>query len=416
MADGTRKMSEELTAKRQQLHDIFEEARDGEGYDYSLVKSISGGSQAVREEVNRRTAEIDDLGRKVDDGRAAARIADNNRAALDQDRMPYDPPPHPASAPNGGQAQVKTLGRMFVESEAFAGLVGMNGPAAVLPVGAKELKTLFQTSAGWATESIRDARVELKPERPVTVVNFLPTSATQHNSVKYMEETTFTNAAAEAAEAGTYAEAALALTERSQAVEKIAVFLPVTDEQLEDEEQAEDYLNDRLIFMLQQRLDLQIVQGNGTTPNLLGTNNVTGIQTQAKGSDPTPDAFYKLFRKIRSDGFAEPNVVFVHPNDWESVRLLRTADGVYIWGNPSQAGPERIWGVRVVQTTAAVENTATSGDYVTYSALRVRSGVEVRVSDSHSTYFIEGKQAIRADVRVAVVHCRPKAFGTVTGI
>ena len=43
MADGTRKMSEELTAKRQQLHDIFEEARDGEGYDYSLVKSISGG-------------------------------------------------------------------------------------------------------------------------------------------------------------------------------------------------------------------------------------------------------------------------------------------------------------------------------------------------------------------------------------
>ena len=292
----------------------------------------------------------------------------------------------------------------------------MNGPASVLEIGAKELKTLFQTSAGWSPESIRDDRVELKPERPVSVVNFLPTSATQHNSVKYMEETTFTNAAVEIAEAGSFPEATLALTERSQAVEKIAVFLPVTDEQLEDEEQAEDYVNDRLIFMLQQRLDLQIIQGNGTAPNMLGTNNVTGIQTQAKSADPTPDAFYKLFRKIRSDGFAEPSVVLVHPNDWEDVRLLRTADGVYIWGNPSQAGPERIWGVRVVQTTAALENTATAGDYVTYSALRLRRGVEVRVSDSHSTYFTEGNQAIRADVRVAVVHYRLKAFGTVTGI
>ncbi len=174
-----------------------------------------------------------------------------------------------------------------------------------------------------------------------------------------MEETTFGNAAVEKAEAAVYPEATLALTEKSQSVQKIAVFLPVTDEQLEDEEQAEGYVNDRLAFMLQQRLDLQVLRGDGSAPNLLGTNNVTGIQTQAKGTDPTPDAFYKLFRKIRSDGFAEPSVVFVHPNDWESIRLLRTADGVYIWGSPSEPGTERIWGVRVVQTTAAAQNAAT---------------------------------------------------------
>jgi hypothetical protein len=40
----------------------------------------------------------------------------------------------------------------------------------------------------------------------------------------------------------------------------------------------------------------------------------------------------------------------------------------------------------------------------------------VQVSNSHSSFFIEGKLAIRADVRLAVIFYRPKAFGTVTGL
>ncbi len=410
-------MRDQLKAKREQLHGIFEEAKEGEVYDYGRVRSIDGGAEAVRDEVKRRTTEIDELSSQFDEAREAARIAEENRKALKSDTEPFNPPPHPAAGVgSNGSVQIKSLGELFAKSDAYKGMVGMNGPASVIDIGAKEFKTLFQTSAGWTPEALREGRVELKPERPIAVVNFIPTSPTSQNAVKYMEETTFTNAAVEKAEAAAYPEAALALTERSQTVEKIAVFLPVTDEQLEDEEQAEGYVNDRLGFMIQQRLDLQVLRGDGSTPNLLGTNNVTGIQTQAKGTDPTPDAFYKLFTKIRSDGYAEPNVVFVHPNDWQDVRLLRTTDGIYIWGSPSEPGPERIWGVRVVQTTAVVEDTATAGDYATYAALRIKRGLEVRVSDSHSTYFTEGKQAIRADLRAAVVHYRPKAFGTVTGI
>jgi HK97 family phage major capsid protein len=231
-----------------------------------------------------------------------------------------------------------------------------------------------------------------------------------------MEETTFTNNAAEAAEGGTYGEAALVLTERSDEVEKIAVWLPVTDEQLEDEEGAAAYIDQRLGLMIRQRLDSQVILGNGTTPNLKGTNAVSGIQTQALGADSIPDAVYKLFTSIESDGFANPSVLFIRPAHWQTVRLLKTADGQYIWGHPSMAGPEQIWGVPVVKTTVLTSTEAFAGDYTNYSNLYVKRGVDVQITNSHASDFINGKQAIRADLRVAMVHYRPKAFGEITGL
>jgi hypothetical protein len=48
--------------------------------------------------------------------------------------------------------------------------------------------------------------------------------------------------------------------------------------------------------------------------------------------------------------------------------------------------------------------------------LAVRRGIDVQVSNSHSTFFAEGKLALRADVRCALIHYRPKAFAQVTGL
>ncbi|MCX4468727.1 phage major capsid protein [Micromonospora sp. NBC_01655] len=125
----------------------------------------------------------------------------------------------------------------------------------------------------------------------------------------------------------------------SSPVRKVSTFIPITDEQLEDVDQARGYVDNRLRFMLRQRMDGQVLVGNGTAPNLRGINNVVGIQTQAKGTDPTPDAFYKAMTLIRTVGRAIPDLHIMHPLDWQDIRLLRTADGVYIWGSPSEAGP-----------------------------------------------------------------------------
>jgi HK97 family phage major capsid protein len=279
-----------------------------------------------------------------------------------------------------------------------------------------DVKTLMTTSAGWSTPTIRTGRLVDDAQRPIQVIDVIPAGQTANATVVYMEETTFTNAAAELAEAGTFPESALALTEQSSPVRKIATFLPVTDEQLEDIPQVQGYINNRLPFMLRQRLDSQIINGNGTSPNLRGFLNVVGIQTQARGTDPHPDAVYKAMTLVRVTGRSSPSAYMVHPTDWQNVRLLRTADGLYIWGNPSETGIDRIWGLPVVQTDTLTAGTSLVGDFAAYTELVLRRGIEVKISDSHGTFFIEGKQAIRADMRAALVVYRPEAIAKVTGL
>jgi len=401
----------ELEAKQAALHAIFEEM--GEDLDASKVTSIKGDSRAIAAEIKRLNDELSAIGAEVEELQAVAKAGDNVKRIGEYLNAPASAMVHPSAGAGKADVPFKSLGELCVESPALKDYKGGEGPKAELDV---ELKTLFQTTAGWLPETTRTGRMVEYATRPIQVLDIIPQGATSQAAVVYMEETTFTNAAAEVAEGITSADSALALTERSSNVRKIATWLPVTDEQLEDVPQVQGYINNRLTFMLRQRLDSQVLVGNGAAPNLMGLCNVVGVQSQALGADPVPDAIYKAMVLVRVTGRALPNAVVLHPNDWQGVRLLRTADGIYIWGSPADAGPARIWGLPVVETDAITENTGLVGDFANHCELAARRGVEIQVTNAHSDYFILGKQAIRADLRVAFPIYRPTAFCKITGI
>lgn len=408
---------EALSAKRKELADIFGQA--GPEMDLAKVKVIKGTTVDKAAHIRKLNDEQTDLGKEVDDLHAVQKAAERARQADDPDRARHSADrdagygEHGYDTGNRSTPREKSFGQMFTESDAYKLKQGPIGPESTIDI---ELKTLLTTTTGWDPEERRTGRLVEFATRPIQVAELIPQTTTSQSAVQYMEETTFTNNAAETAEAGTYPEAALAFTEQTSLVRKIPVFLPVTDEQLEDEPRIRGVIDNRLPFMIRQRLDLQMLVGNGTAPNLRGLLNVVGIQTQAKGADPTPDAVYKALVKVETIGQAVANAAVFHPNDWQDIRLLRTADGIYIWGNPSDAGPERIWGLRVVRAQALTENTGLVGDFANFSELAVRRGIDVQVSNSHSTYFVEGKVAIRADMRVALVIYRPSAFCSISGI
>lgn len=396
-----------LDAARKELFGVMQEAKTTSNgvFDLEKVKSLSGDKTERLAWVQAKNAELAELKKEVDAQQALASAA-NFASNYEGEQKGSEGHEEKGSGFEHGQS----LGELFVKSNAFKS----KGARASFDV---DLKTLFQRPAGWTPESTRSGLVTLKPMIPApSVIDHLVTIPVSQAAYKYMEETTYTNNAAETAEGSTFGEAALALTERSQTVEKITVWLPMTDEQLEDEPGARAYVEARLENMIRQRLDLQLLAGDGSTPNLLGTTQKAGIQTQALGADTLLDASYKLFTTIRTDGFAEPSVAFTRPTYWQEVALLKTADGVYIYSNPASGVPSVLWGVPVVQTMASPSGVLVTGDYRNYAFFGVKRGIDVQVTNSHSTDFINGKQAIRMDMRGVMVHVRPKAFGTVTGL
>lgn len=410
-----------LMERADHLHVIFEEA--GADLDHSKVKVVDvADGVALAQQIRERNDEMSWLGERVteiDKIEGASASAERWRAY----GKGYDVDPSrfaPRASDERRLEVVKSFGQHFVESPIYAAAkVKQPNVAGVVEMSAENfiraMNTTFSESAGWAPQAIRTGQVVLSAQREIEVTDAIPMFPTTQSAIVYMEETTFTNNAAERSEAGAYTEAALALTERSQAVRSIGVSLPVTDEQLADEVGVAAYLDQRLGFMVRQRLDGQILGGNGTPPNLLGTMNVSGTNTQAKAGDSTPDAVYKGALAARVTGRAQPNVVFSHPNDWQDVRLLKTADGIYIWGSPADAGPARIWGLPVIETTAATEGTIVVGDYARFAGLHMRAGVEVLTGFVNDD-FKNGRVTIRAGVRCAVVHYRPAAFSLVTGV
>jgi HK97 family phage major capsid protein len=278
-----------------------------------------------------------------------------------------------------------------------------------------DLKTLLQTSAGWQPRTGNGDRVVDKIIRPVQILDRIPTDTTDLFEIPFMTETTRTQAAAELAEGGTYAEDAFVFTRSASAVRKIGSQIPVTDEQLADVGSMRSLLDNRLRFGLEARLDQQILVGDGISPNLQGAFTVSGIQTQAKGADSTANAIFKAMTLVRITGRAIPDTIVMHGTDWANVRLAQNAQGDYQFGPPTLVGADTMWGLPVAQSEALTVSNAVVGAFTTYSQLLYKKGIEVQAGWI-GTQFIEGKMTLRADLRAAFVIYRGAAFAKVTGL
>lgn len=414
---NTREAREQLDAKNRELDEI-----------------IAKGDKMTQDDVDAlriKNTEAGELGKKWEGFREADIIAANRKAQREREEQvdPSQKMRHPGSRDvgedgereHGGERYSKSLGELFTETDEFKTIKGNTNPRVNWTIEGYDTRRLGEkatitTAAGFAPAQVRTPRIVESAQRRPVVADLIPQDSTTESVIRYMEETTFTNNSATVAENAAKPESALAWTERSQPVEVIATWIPVTLQQLEDVSGMQGLINNRLTVMLLLTEENQLLNGNGTTPNLMGFYNKPSIQTQAKGTDPTPDAFYKAFTKIRNTGMADPTGIVIHPNDWTDVRLLRTADGIYIWGSPAEAGPERMWGVSVVQTTAATEGTGLTGDFQLYSHISRRQGIRIDVADQHSDFFTYNKLAIRIEERLGLEIYRATAFCTVTGI
>lgn len=404
---------EKLDAKRLELHNIFEEA--GTDLDLSKVKSFEGKDDISRRtEIKKRNDELTEIGKEFDDLKAVFDASENVKNVDARLKQPVNRAPR-----DGGNTEqivaTKGLRTLLEESEQYKRFREAGGKGtAVIELSDAEVKTLM-TLTTINNPATRAPGIVMPAQEERTVRDLILQGTTDNNAMTYMEETTTTNNADTVAEGAAKPESALGFTERTDNVRKIATWIPATSELLADVSGIESYIRERLSYFVKRTEENQLLLGNGTAPNIQGMHNRTGVQTQAKGADPVPDAIYKGMTKIRVNAFSDPTSVVFHPNDWQDIRLLRTADGVYIWGSPADAGPERIWGLGIRLTTAETENTAFIISRP-HAQVFQREGITITISTEHSDFFVQNKVAILAEERLALAVYRPAAFCKVTGI
>jgi HK97 family phage major capsid protein len=260
---------------------------------------------------------------------------------------------------------------------------------------------------------------------------------TNQNTVRYVTETVTSTGAAETAESGTKPEAQLSMASTDEPIRKIAVVLPLTDESLEDVPFLQSYINARLRLFVQLREDSQLLNGNGTTPNLKGILNRAGINTATTysigGANPDQalvEAVFHAQMRVR-DAFLEPDAVVMKPSTWEICALAKDSNRNYLLGGPGSAGyagnnvggnlmtANRLWGIPVtlnanMPAQVAANKDVLVGAFAAGGMVIRRSGIDMAMSDSHSTFFYENKIAIRAEERLGLAIWRPAAFAAVT--
>jgi HK97 family phage major capsid protein len=405
---------EELAAKRDHLHKIFEQA--GEDMDLGRVTLIDGDTTYKAGEIRRLNDELTGLGTEETRLSHLELIAQQNsdqykRLHEPAGRLPMGNGGGPARSPRRELRQALEDNRQY---KAFRD--GQTGNISIeLPY--PDFKTLVQLSTATPQADRRDVVQMALEER--TVADLMLQGTMDSSQIDYFEETTFTNAADTVAEGGTKQESTVAYTLRTETARKIAHNIPATKESLDDISFLETQLRGRLAFGVRRAEESQLLNGSVVSPDIIGLLNRTGIQTQAKSTDPTPDAVYKAMQKVRGSagsGFAEPTAFVINPADWTDIKLLRTTDGIYLWGNPADDAPDRIWGLLVRQTTEIAAGTGLVGAFRPHAEVLRREGITITMSTEHSTYFVENKVMLQAESRLALAVYRPSAFCTVTGI
>ena len=256
------------------------------------------------------------------------------------------------------------------------------------------------------------------PTRRLVIADLFAPGETGSNAVGFMKETTFTNAAATVAEAGTKPESTLVFAAESEAVRKIAHWLPVTEEILEDVPAMRSYIDARLELGVQLKEDDSVLNGTDVAPDLNGILVRAGLAAAvARGADSNADAVIRQIAAIENATNLPVDGIVMNPTNWLSIQLMKDANGNYINGNPF-AAPQRptLWGRPVALTPAIAAGTALVGAFKAGGQIFRKGGLRVEASNSHASFFVNNLVAIRAEERLALVIYRESAFGTVTGL
>lgn len=308
-----------------------------------------------------------------------------------------------------GQPKAESWGSQLIKAKSYADFAG--GHTNKLRVEVKN--TLVGADANVAPA--RAPGIVSGAFQPLTLESLLPSTPTSSNAIEFTRENAFTNSAAEAAEGAAKAESALTWTLVNMPISTVAHWIKISRQLASDNAALAAYVDTRMRYGVNARVETQLGAGNGTAPNISGILDGGNFTAHGYADADLGSTLKKLvlIRKIMGDLWAAgypADGILLNPADWSTIEidLLTTAAGQTLL-NYTDGGQPRLWGVPVIQSVGCTADIVAVGAFGQAYMVHNREGVVVEMSDSDSDNFTKNLITIRAERRLALATERPAA-------
>ncbi len=300
------------------------------------------------------------------------------------------------------EKSIVTAGDEFIKSEQFKQLVA--GQTQRVRIEVKNTVTSGDTTVF----PLQKPGVISGDFTPVTIRQVLSSIGVSTNMVNSLREATWNNSAAGVSQAGAKPESDITFEQYNVPVETIAHWIKVSNQLLADAPAISAYINTRLRDGLAQEVDKQLLNGNGTAPNLSGltdTGNFTAYS--AVSDDLLVDAINRAKYQLWAIGRA-PDTVIVNPADWGAMERTRegAGTGMYLYGLPGQFAGVNPFGVRVVMSNNMAQGKFLIGQLNGSAMVYNRQGATVEMGYINDD-FTKNLVTIRAEERLGLGVERP---------
>ena len=320
-----------------------------------------------------------------------------------------------ATAQQDDAPKTEGWGEQFIKSGSYKAIQGAGGQS--FGRASVEVKNTVTNAIGNTYSERRPGLVE-GAFRVFTVEDLLTSIPTASNAIDWVRENVFTNAAAETTEGGALPQSSITFSPGTMPVQNVGHFIKVSRQLAMDNAALAAFINRRMVYGVNLRVENQLVSGNGTNPNLSGLTNAgnftahgyTAASLGAAGLSATNR--FDLIGKMIGDCAAADypaDVVILSTADWWTMRLAKDTQGRYLLGDPGSSVAPALFGRPVVASNAMTAGKVWVGSLSQAATLHNREGISIDLSDSDENNFQLGLVTVRAMRRLALTVEKPAA-------
>jgi hypothetical protein len=141
--------------------------------------------------------------------------------------------------------------------------------------------------------------------------------------------------------------AEFAFDDGSVDLEKLAAFVPISEEMIEDSPVIARYINVQLALMVSQAEEYKLAT------EVYASATGVGISADVDGSNGF-DAIAGGILDVQQNAHVDPDAIFINPVDWWGLKATKsTTSGDYYSGGPFVAGASNPWGIPAVASSTA---------------------------------------------------------------